>query len=181
MRGRLAPPAHDVRTVLTTEVSLEQISLSPCCSNAQSVDLGEIIASLWRVGTEVIPVCYHLPHGVFSWVPHSNNREDVVYQPKTVLTGPSEKHSHQRLEDDVFAESVTVNHNVAKLSSEEVCRWNSFGEVVKSPSSSDFDVEIDMQYIRVLSTSIDLFAILIAVFREHSCNVFLLLGGFHGT
>ena len=152
-RGKLIPPKFSA-SLLSTNVSLEQISLTPCGAGSRSGH-GDTIASLWRVGSEVLPVAHDLPNGDFSWIPSRNRNDNSAqrgFPAHFVSLGPAERHAQWRLGDQVFDEAVisSFSSGVHDVTDSKIFRWNAVGSMVKPPSGSGVNVEIDMHYLRVI-------------------------------
>lgn len=154
-RGRLSAPPF-TSSILTTNITLEQISLSPCGSGSRSAH-GDTIASLWRVGTEVLPVAHYLPPDQFSWMTPLRAAGDMDIQRRypahVVSLGPAERHADWRQGDQVFDQAVVSNTRTSRGDEtgrdSMVYRWNAMGDVMQPMSGSGVNVEIDMHYLRV--------------------------------
>lgn len=100
VRAYLTPPSYDKSSLDSTEVSLEQITISPCCSHKTD----EItVVSLWNVNGEIVPVQYVLSGLDISSRAHrtADPADDVpVFEPTITAFGPAETHQSLSTADE---------------------------------------------------------------------------------
>jgi hypothetical protein len=131
VRAYLTPPAYDTSSLDSTDVSLEQVTINPCCSH-KSEDVA--VVSLWNINGEIVPVQHVLSGMDLSSKAHryADPSDDVpVYEPNITAFGPAETHQSLSTADEYLIRRAELSAGWTPLGEELTGSFDSRSKLMK--------------------------------------------------
>ena len=99
VRAYLTPPAYDDSTLDSTDITLEQITINPCCSHRTDA---LCVVSLWNVNGDIVPVQHVLTGLDWCARAHRSAGSDNIpcFDPNIAAFGPAETHQYFSTADE---------------------------------------------------------------------------------